>query len=887
MTTLSPGAKLGPYEIISSIGAGGMGKVYRARDMRLGRDVAVKVLPEELARDAALMGRFEREAKVLASLNHPNIALIYGVEDSVEPPALVMELVEGPILSERIAGGAIPIEEALRIARQIAEALEYAHERNVIHRDLKPDNVKVNGDDNVKVLDFGLAKVVEADPVSSDKPSSTTNVLNTEAGTILGTAPYMSPEQAKGKAAGRRTDIWAFGCVLFEMLTGRRAFHGETIADTLAAILRQEPDWSLLPPATPAPIVDLLHRCLRKETAKRLQSIGDARIVIEEVLDGGVDERAVVESLSQPLPVRKRSIGMTALLPWALTVIFVLVLGWFLAFHRAAPPAASDLTAVLVSEPGVESPVISPDGRTVAFILQRRLWVRGINDLQPRMLESVDDAANPFWSTDSKSIGYFRNNAELRRVSVNSGVSNLICNLPSARSFLGATWGSTDRILFSVIPDGLFEVSAEGGRPMLFAKPDPAKDELFLREPYFLPDGKSVLMVVRRTGPGIKVDTIAVQSGEKRRAVLQVPGAEVHDVIASPATGHLLFEEDRPNFGVWAVPFSFRDLKTTGAPFLVRAHAAKPSVSRSGDLVYLSGMMPEEGQLAWVDRSGKLLRSFGRSMTDMRNPAISQDGARVAVAADRQKYDVWAVDPVRDTSTDLTWSLSNANSPAWFSSGQRIAFACQTSAVASEGICAAPADGSQPPVQLVGGVSPSGLSLAPDGNSALFAERNAQNNYDIWTVSFTQGTKSHPFLATPDNEFSPRISPDGRYVAYQSDESGRYEVYVRPYPSGSARWTISTNGGTTPRWNGTGTELFYLEGMNLMAVPVRVYPDFAPGIPQKLFSGQDVDSKMIKFDDSLYDAAPDGSRFVVVRSSQTGTPEIVAQQNWFAEFKKK
>jgi hypothetical protein len=562
----------------------------------------------------------------------------------------------------------------------------------------------------------------------------------------------------------------------------------------------------------------------------------------------------------------------------------VLAFAWFVFQRRPAAPAAADLTAVLLSGPEVESPVISPDGHSVAYIDHRKLWVRRVDNLQPQMLEGVGDAESPFWSADSKSVGYFRNNAELRRVPVEGGTSSLICNLPSARTFMGATWGATDRIVFSVIPDGLFEVPGQGGKAVLYAKPDPAKDELFLREPHFLPDGRSVLMIVRRPGPGIRLDTIAVQSGQNREVVLRIPGAQLREVFPSPRTGNLLFEEDHPNFGIWAVPFSFRTLKTTGAPFLVRARAVKPSVSRNGALVYLSGVLPEEGQLSWVSRDGKTMHAFGRPMLDMRSPTISVDGEGVAVSAGSEKYDVWVADSVRDTVTNLTWSILNANSPAWVSE-QKIAFACQTSE--SAGICTAPADGSQTPAQLISGVAPIGLSVARDGKSAVFAQRNAQNNYDIWAIALQPDAKPQPFLTTSDNEFSPSLSPDGRFVAYQSDQNGRYEIYVRPYPSGNARWTISTNGGMAPRWNGRGTELFYLEGLKLMAVPVSIYPGFAPGIPQELFSGQDIDSKMIKFDDALYDVAPDGTRFVVVRSNQTGTPAIVTEQNWFAGFGKK
>jgi serine/threonine protein kinase len=885
--TLASGSKLGPYEIVGPLGAGGMGEVYRARDKKLGRDVAIKVLPREFAADPARMARFEREAKLLASLNHANIASIYGFEDADGIGWLVMELVDGPTLAERILQGPLPLDEALLIARQIAEALEYAHERGIVHRDIKPANMKLSTDGAVKVLDFGLAKAIEGDPASSDiSTSPTISRMATQAGIILGTAAYMSPEQAKGKPVDRRTDLWAFGCVLFEMLIGKTAFGGETVTDVLAAVVMKDPDWSKLPASTPPRIREVLERCLKKDQRQRLQSMGDARITIEEFLSGNTESTS-----SQLAPTRSPALWLS-MLPWALLTLLAGFISWLFFEHKSASSAPGAVTAALVSGPDLSDPSFSPDGNVVAYEKEGKLWIRSLRDLESHPIEGTEGGHGPFWSPDSRSIGFFRE-SEIRRISLLSGQSSLVCPLPTGGSGNEGTWGAEDRIVFSMIPEGLFEVSAQGGQPELFTKADRAKDEFVLRAPHFLSDGKTLLMIVRRPGPGIRLDTVAVQSGRKRQVVLQIPDSFLFKAVSSEKTGHLLFYEVRPNPGIWAVPFSFSALKVTGQRFLVRQKASSFSVSLEGNLVYLSGVNDGPSELSWVDRSGKILGSFGSLKNEIRQPTVSPEGHRVAVMNVGENWSVWVQDSIRNTATNLTTSLYFAASQAWTSDGKRLVFSCQDTAKSPFGLCTASPDGSAPPkpiLVLPMGPNPLYLTLSPDNSTALYSAREAfrSHNIFIWSVSLRAGAKPEPFQVTPAIQLSPQFSPDGHFVAYQSDESGRFEVYVRPFPPGDAKWTISTNGGTAPKWNSSGHELFFVEGEKLMAVPVESRPSFKLGLPVQLFSGGTVHASLQDvISGALYDPAPGGQRFVVIRQSDIGPRSIVFAQDWLAAQEKK
>ena len=874
---LAPGTKLGPYEIVSPLGAGGMGEVYLARDTKLGRNVALKVLPEGFTQDRQRMVRFEREAKLLASFNHPNIASIYGLEDSTSVRALVLELVEGPALADRIKQGAVPIEEALQIAKQIAEALEYAHERNIVHRDLKPANIKLTSKDEVKVLDFGLAKAIEDDASSIDiSTSPTISHMATQAGIILGTAAYMSPEQAKGKSVDRRADIWAFACVFLEMLTGKIVFSGETVTDTLAAVVLKEPDWSQLPTSTPDAIRSLLQRCLKKDQRQRLQAIGDARIAIDEVLSGTAKQERV-----QDLQSRSRSQWLS-IVPWSLLIIAAVAFAWFRFSATTTTTLTPTLTAVLVTGADIQDPIISPDGRAVAYEHDGKLWLRNMTELDPRPLEGTDDAANPFWSPDSRFIGYFHN-AELRRISAQGGPSNPICQITPGRLSQLATWGADDRIVFEDTRSGLLEVSAQGGTPRLFTKPDPAKDELILRNPHFLADGKTLAMIVRRPGPGLQLDTVAIQAGSVRSAILQIPGARLNHVVNSEKTGHLLFVMNAPDPGVWAVPFSFSKLKTIGKPLLVRSNVRDLSVTSTGDLVYSTIPADNLQDLAWIDRSGKILSTFASRKDGIRRPEINPDGRQIAFESAGARWEIWVADSVRNTAIRLAGDFYSGWVPQWLAGGKSLWFDCQRSQSSDPGFCIGSADGNGTTQQILPRGPASSFSV-PDQKPILIAKRNGSGNIDIWRVDLRGRTEPEPFLATQFNELEPRISPAGNYFAYQSDENGSYQIYVRPFPTGEGRWMISTNGGTMPKWSPRGDELFYLEGGTLMAVAVQVSSSFKPGIPRVLFSGKKVGSTLLTFDEPLYDVAPDGKRFVVVRNAKTDQQSsIVFEQGWFAK----
>jgi len=633
---LSSGTKLGPYEVVAPLGAGGMGEVYRARDMRLGRDVALKVLPEGVARDAERMARFRREAQVLASLNHPNIAAIYGFEDSGGTHALVMELVEGPTLAERIKAGAIPLDEALPMAKQIAEGLEYAHERGIVHRDLKPANVKITPDGAVKVLDFGLAKALEGDAASTDISSSPTiSRMATQAGIILGTAAYMSPEQAKGKSVDRRTDIWAFGCVLYEMLTGRMAFSGETVTDTLAAVIRAEPDWSLLPKDTPTHVRVLLQRCLKKDAKQRLRDIGDARIALEEVLSGVAKEQ--MASVGASLPVRRQ------LLPWAVAAFCTLVavgLAAYLYFGRATGGNAGNVTLDVSLPEGVnvvtrDSPnvALSPDGKEIVFMGAKetvsQLYRRSLDEPDAEPLAGTENGLSPFFSPDGKWIGFFAD-GKLKKIPADGGRAQILTDAPNQR---GGSWTPDGTIIFS--PEytaGLVAISDSGGTPKQLITPDTAKGERTYRWPDALPNGKGVIFTDGMSNSAASYDDaeIAVYSfGTKKIRVL------AHgDMAVYSSAGYLLYYRAGALF---AAPFNESRMEITGEAVQLPEHvsddptsgATYVAVAGDGTMAYLRGGADMSARLVTItDRKGEShvlpLPARGYSI-----PRFSPDGKRL------------------------------------------------------------------------------------------------------------------------------------------------------------------------------------------------------------------------------------------------------------------
>lgn len=754
-----PGTRLGPYEILSAIGAGGMGEVYRARDSKLGRDVALKILPEAFARDPERLARFHREAKVLASLNHPNIAGIYGFEDSSSTHALVMELVEGPTLAERIKAGPIPVDEALRVARQITEALEYAHERGIVHRDLKPANVKVTNDDAVKILDFGLAKAFEADGSSLEIANSPTITgMATQAGVLLGTAAYMSPEQAKGKPVDRRADIWAFGCVLYEMLTAKMVFGRETITDTLAAIIKEEPDWTVLPAETPTRVRVLLQRCLQKDPKQRLRDIGDARISLDEVLSGAAYPSAIATA-----PVAATTffgpVGPRSVLLGAGALLLVAVASGLAAWLLKPAPAATARPVTRFSialQPGqmltsagaymgAELPVlaISHDGTQLAYTAMKndtyQLYLRPMDRQDSNPIPGTEGATAPFFSPDGRWVG-FRSPGKVMKASVSGQAAVTLSDAPLAG---GASWGSRGIIALGNNIGAIERVSDAGGTAQPLAPLE--KGENYQMGPQFLPGDKAVLFESGTT----PTPSIAVQSLVTRDRRTLVPGREPQYAVS----GHLLYLKGST---LMAAPFDSQRLSLTGTSSPVEEGVRFYSVSDTGTLVFVpaASALPME-RLVWVSRNGseQILPAPPHSY---RQPRISPDGRQIAIGITEQEGQIWRYDLSRDTLSRFTFQGTNNLVPFWTPDGKRIVFTSNKEG--QRNLFWQFADGSGGLERLATSESLQiPASWSPDGRLLAFAEQNAQTGYDIWVLRLGD-RKAQPFLKTSFNENAPQFS---------------------------------------------------------------------------------------------------------------------------------
>jgi eukaryotic-like serine/threonine-protein kinase len=893
---LSDGTRLGPYEITGAIGAGGMGEVYRAHDSKLGRDVALKALPGEFARDAERMARFQREAKVLASFNHSNIASIYGLEDSGTTHALVMELVEGPTLADRIKQGPIPIDETLRIAKQICDALEYAHERGIVHRDLKPANVKITRDDAVKILDFGLAKAVAGEAVETDiSTSPTLTHMATQAGFILGTAAYMSPEQAKGKPVDRRADIWAFGCVLYEMLTGKMAFGGETVTDILAAVVRAEPDWTLLPAATPLRLRVLLQRCLQKDPKQRLRDIGDARISIDEAISGEPVESPAPSELGLARTSRRQTIL------WSIACVAVAVTvglaAWYLKPVTEGLPLSANASVIRVSinppEGGsfffgdnLGGVSVSPDGKTAAFVAtangETALWVRPLDSADARMIRGTRGAFYPFWSPDSKSIGFFASN-RLESVDLAGGIPFTICNINDAR---GGAWTSDGHIIFGAVSTGLFRVPASGGTPSPLTTVDSAHGEQDYRWPQVLPDGK-LLFWVRSVQPevtGIYAASLARPSERVHlvttdTGALYAPGNDSRDYLIWQREGQLGAQEFDPR--TLKMIGEFRTISDqVGMNETIGGMVA--GVSANGLLLY-SGANTI-GQLTWFDRSGKRLRTVGDPGQD-EVFSLSPDGRRIAVSRDKTGgTDLWLLEGERGVASRFTARPGNSIWPVWSPDGRTIIFRQGLNLFRKD------ATGTADEERLT--ESPNlqdPTDWSRDGRSLLFFEAAPNTGFDLWVLPVTPDGKPEGkprvYLRTQFNEQYGRFSPEAnpRLVTYQSDESGQTEVYINTFPEPQNKVRISTNGGRYPEWNPSGRELFYVSAdLKVMAVNVNKNGDsIATSTPRELFT-------LPVFENGLdpYGVATDGQSFLVFALPERHTSEpLTLVSNWPALFK--
>jgi len=889
---IQSGTHLGPYEILSAIGAGGMGEVYRARDPKLGRDVAIKVLPEAFARDADRMARFQREAKVLASLSHPNIATIYGLEDSGSTHALVMELVEGPTLADRIKQGPIPVDEAVRIARQIADALEYAHERGIIHRDLKPANVKVTNDDAVKVLDFGLAKALEGDPLSLDiSTSPTISRMATQQGVLLGTAAYMSPEQAKAKPVDRRADIWAFGCVLYEMLTGEVAFSGESVTDTLAAVIRAEPDWSLLSASTPMRVRVLLQRCLQKDPRQRLRDIGDARISLDEVLSGAPDLAPVGRVEAPGVPLWRRVVLWSAGL---LAVALACVAGWILK-PTPSPPPRPVMRFTITLPPGQRiaglgqpALALSPDGSRLAYVASQgdtaqQIYVRAMDSGEAKPIFGTEGATAPFFSPDGQWLGFFAG-GKLKKIGVNGGVAQPLTDAPVL--FRGATWGNQGAIVFSTVGPGLQQIPDTGGSPRSLNQT--ATGEGDQSWPEFLPGSKTVLYSVEATA------TIAVHpiGAGQRRNLIQGQGNPMPRYAPS---GHLIYAQGG---NLMAVPFDLDRLQVAGDGVPVVQGvlqsrnfpgAAQYSVSATGSLVYVPGNLAAiasiQSRLVWVSRSGTE-HPLAASLGEYDSPRLSPDGRRVAVGVsdDRGGGQISLYDLARDTLTRLTFEGILNAIPVWTPDGKHVAF---LSSKEGSNVFWQLADGSGGLERLTNDSRVDvPFSWSPDGQLLAFVAVGSTGG-SIFVLRMSD-RKAQPFLQAKAFLDAPQFSPDGRWLAYVSDESGHREVYVQPYPGPGGKWQISTEGGTEPQWNHNGRELFYRVGDKMMAVDISTQPGFDAGKPRQLFerhylmngSGQA---------SANYDVSADGQQFLMLKpieQEKAAPTQINVVLNWTEELKR-
>jgi eukaryotic-like serine/threonine-protein kinase len=916
-----PGKRLGPYEILSAIGAGGMGEVYRARDTRLDRTIAIKVLPAHLADRPELRERFEREARTIASLNHPHICTLYdiGHQDGID--FLVMEYLEGETLAQRLMKGPLPLEQALQYAIEIADALDKAHRKGVTHRDLKPGNIMLTKS-GTKLLDFGLAKLKQETPPAnislSKLPTADDALLApfdaaqgrplTGQGTILGTLQYMAPEQLEAKAVDARTDIFAFGVVVYEMATGKKAFEGQSQASVIGAILKDDPPpMSSHKPMTPPELDRVVKRCLAKEPDERCQSAKDLTDELKWIAEGGSQV-----TLAPTVPAKGiHALGWRALILSLGAMLLVVALASLVAWNLKPSPPQPVTRTVITLPPGQQlagldsgpAVALSPDGTHLAYVARKggtqQLYLRAMDSLAAKPIPGTEGGVSPFFSPDGQWLGFFVG-GKLKKVSVSGGPA---LTLGDAALPHGASWDSQGMIAFSPTQvSALQQVSDAGGTPQPLTRRE--KREVTQRWPEFLPGGKAVLFAASATTVNWTNAQVAVQSvrtGERRNLI---QGATQPRYVPS---GHLVYAQGG---SLMALPFDPQRLTATGGAVPVvegvlqsiSSGSAQYSFSATGSLAYVpGGVMASQWRLVWVDRKGveQVLPAPAHSY---RTPRLSPDGRRLALTIDDSESNIWLYDLARDTLTRFTFQGNYNLMGAWTPDGKRIAFESDTGGGALN-LFWQLADGSGGLERLATSEFTEGpSSWSPDGQMLAFFEINPTTGYDIWVLRMSdpstssgqvpsagsgQGRKAQPFLRTPFTEGAPQFSPDGRWLAYVSDESGRFEIYVQPYPGPGGKWQISTEGGTEPVWNPKGRELFYRSGDKMMAVDIATQPGFAAGKPRMLFEGQYVPTPATLHN---YDVSPDGQRFLMLKPSeqaQSAPTQINVVLNWFEELKQK
>jgi Tol biopolymer transport system component len=902
--SIEPGKALAQYNVVDALGEGGMGEVWRAEDTKLGREVALKVLPDEFAKDPDRMARFEREAKVLASLNHPNIATLYGLEsvesvESVESGAgtgtgagtvfLAMELVEGEDLSEKIKRGPVPVEEAVAIALQIAEALEAAHEQGIVHRDLKPANIKLRPDGTVKVLDFGLAKAWDADSADSGLSLSPTMTAHaTAAGVILGTAAYMSPEQARGMSVDRRADIWSFGVVLWEMLTGRKLFEGHTLSDVLASVLKEAPDLGALPAETPVHVHRLIGRCLDKDANRRLRDIGEARVALE----GPGEEISSIDAR-----VEQASTGQRRWFPWVaagLAIAAALVLGVLLIGREGleervirfeTPPPEGGRFHLAPDNPGPVA--VSPDGNIIAYAGRTAdgvilLWVRALDEPEARPLPGTENAQYPFWSPNSRRIGFFSNN-KLRVVEAAGGPPLALCDAPDAK---GGTWSRNGVIVFAPNYNSpLHKVAEAGGESTPVTEFDEDRKDNSHRHPRFLPDGQHFLYMARSAAGAAEGHAVVIASldGSEERLLFRAPtGVEY-------ASGHILFVRERT---LMARPFDAGALEFTGDPFPIAEAVTllAPgtlvgvfSASQNGVLAYQVGSGQDDSfRLVWRDREGNELGTVGEPAS-YDEVHIIPGGELAAVSQEESAAgngDIWVIDLRRNLFTRFTFDLGYESGVTPSPDGKALYFTASRGGEFS--LVRKEIGGSgEGEIVLESTDEMYPTSVSPDGEHLAFHSGGDDTNYDIWILPLSGEGEGFPFIKTEFAETSGMFSPDGRWLTYVSDESGRPEVYVTAFPEPGRKWQISLSGGQSPRWNENGSEILYhASDGTITAVLVEVRDGgLLVGEATPLYN-----TRLQPLSYHFWALAPDGERVLAMEAgSEHDAPNLSVVVNWLDE----
>jgi serine/threonine-protein kinase len=893
---LESGLRIGPYQITTPLGAGGMGEVYRATDTKLRREVAIKVLPDDFARDGDRLSRFQREAHLLAALNHPNIASIYGLEESDDHRCLVLELVEGKTLAEKVAEGPLPMDEILQVARQMASALEAAHEKGIIHRDLKPANVMVTPDGTVKVLDFGLAKVepgADGDPHADDLSLSPTMSLQaTRDGAILGTAPYMSPEQARGRPVDKRTDIWSLGCVVFECLTGRRAFAGETTTDVLAQIVTYQPDLDSLPAGRPPFLLRLLRCCLVKDPRRRLRDAGEVRIAVEEFESGSGSDDSTV-----PFPAQPHTDRTQPILLWALIVLVAAALAWSL-FGRE--PAAVDVPAMTArwsiplppdTRLGLPGPggrfdysklvAISADGRRIAYTVQDRernveVYVRRIDAVPPRQVAGATNGRGLFFSPDGEWLGFLAANT-IQKVALSGGAPQKICEIGRVVSF-SASWSPDGTTIVFATDDGLWQVAAEGGEPRQLTEPDTGKEEVGHHAPWFLPDGTRVLFTVSVT-PETHLALLSLETG-------------AWEIIARDAAQGILLEQDRLVFArageILAASFNPGAARVVGpaatvlqgvhtSPGLAGVVLTHYDVSRTGTLTFIPATSTqEEDQLLWVDHAGSetFITSGPGTWVHQR---LSPDGRRISldIHSPEGMRDVHIYDLERGLDRHLTNNGISWES-AWRPDGEQIAVMSGAPAGRWSLFLAATDFSGSPELILQADYAVPAQWLA-DGETLLYTDLGG----GVWKLPLAGAMDERipeRILGSVGRERHAMLSPDEQWMAYTADEGGRRQVFVQSFPDPGPKHQISIDGGGEPDWSPDGRHLYFREGDRMLAAEIS-YGPFTVGRPRILFTGNYDAAPLTGH--QHYDLSRDGKRFLMIRHGEPdGLSELQVVMNW-------